>query len=159
MKFEYAIRPPVIDDAPALAHLLHGLGYFDRLQDVPIEETTASVSAALAKINASDDHTLYVAIGADGRLLGYTAVHWIPDLFLPGPEGYLSELFVVEAARGQGIGGALLDAVTVEAQRRGGSRLQLINFRHRESYRRGFYAKHGWEERPTAAIFTLFLDE
>jgi len=159
MKLGYSIRPPVIEDAPALARLLHGLGYFDRLENVPVEQTAESVRAALEKINASDDHTLYVAAGADGRLLGYTAVHWIPDLFLPGPEGYLSELFVDETARGQGIGGALLDAVTEEAHRRGGSRLQLINFRHRESYRRGFYAKHGWEERPTAANFTLYLDE
>lgn len=37
-------------------------------------------------------------------------------------------------------------------------KLQLINFRHRESYERSFYTKHGWEERPLAANFALYLD-
>ena len=30
-------------------------------------------------------------------------------------------------------------------------RLSLLNLRERESYRRGFYAKRGWTERPGAA--------
>jgi hypothetical protein len=29
----------------------------------------------------------------------------------------------------------------------------LLNMRQRESYARGFYAKHGWEERTQAATF------
>ena len=33
----------------------------------------------------------------------------------------------------------------------------LLNIRHRESYRRGFYKKIGWEERPQAANFVLPL--
>ncbi len=116
------------------------------------------MTRALETIIAGDAHTLLVAAGDEGQLLGYAAVHWIPDLFLPGPEGYLSELFVDPDARGLGIGGALLDAIVSKARDRGCSRLQLINFRHRESYVRGFYAKHGWEERPTAANFALYLD-
>ena len=159
MTLEFTIRSVAVTDAPALALLLHSLGYFDRLQNQPVEETVRSVRAALETAIAGDAHTVLVAEGADGNLLGYSAVHWIPDLFLPGPEGYLSELFVDRDARGQGIGGALLDAVTAEARQRRCSRLQLINFSHRESYQRGFYAKHGWEERPTAANFALYLDE
>jgi GNAT superfamily N-acetyltransferase len=158
MALDISIRPVVEEDAPALARLLHALGYFDRLEGVPVERTAESVTSALRTIVANDAHTLLVAVGQDGRLLGYAAVHWIPDLFLPSPEGYLSELFVDADMRGQGIGGALLDAVTAEARRRGCSRMQLINFRHRESYTRAFYAKHGWEERPTAANFALDLD-
>ena len=62
-----------------------------------------------------------------------------------------------EEARGQGIGSRLLEAVKAEAKRRGCSRLQLVNFRQRESYQRGFYAKAGWEERPDGASFVLYL--
>jgi GNAT superfamily N-acetyltransferase len=155
----FTIRSAVVADASALARLLHSLGYFDRLKTQPVEETVQSVHSALETAVAGDAHTLLVAEAKGGALLGYVAVHWIPDLFLPGPEGYLSELFVDSGSRGLGVGGALLDAITAEARQRGCSRLQLINFRHRESYRRGFYAKHGWQERPTAANFALFLDE
>ena len=101
---------------------------------------------------------LVAARAGDGGLLGYTTVHWLPCLFLPSPEGYVAELFVSQEARGQGIGRTLLDEVVEEARRRGCSRLQLINFRQRESYARGFYAKNGWEERPDAANFALSLD-
>lgn len=51
-------------------------------------------------------------------IVGYIAVHWLPYLFLPAPEGYVSELFVSESVRGQGIGTQLLETVTIEAKRR-----------------------------------------
>jgi hypothetical protein len=53
---------------------------------------------------------------------------------MAGAEGYVSELFVREPARGC-------------------TRLSLINLRQRESYRRQFYVKAGWQERGTAANF------
>jgi GNAT superfamily N-acetyltransferase len=61
------------------------------------------------------------------------------------------------AHRGQGVGGRILEAIKAEAQRRGCSRLMLLNLRIRESYQRQFYAKQGWEERSEAANFILPL--
>ena len=89
----------------------------------------------------------------NGAVLGYVAVHWVPYLIHTGPEGYISELFIRESARGQGIGARLLETVEAEAIRRGCTRLMLLNMRQRESYQREFYSKHGWEERPQAANF------
>ena len=80
-------------------------------------------------------------------------MHWLPYLFLKGPEGYVSELFVRESARGQGVGGELLRKIETEARARGCARLSLINLRNRESYMRQFYVKAGWEERAEAANF------
>jgi GNAT superfamily N-acetyltransferase len=102
-------------------------------------------------------HSVYVAETAQGELAGYLSVHWLPYLFLPGPEGYISELFVRPEARGQGIGSRLLEAAREEAEARGCTRLSLLNMRNRESYLRGFYGQHGWEERPDAANFILRL--
>ena len=93
------------------------------------------------------------AQSSDGKIVGYGSVHWLPYLFLQGPEGYVSELFVRESARGQGIGRELLRKIEAEARARGCVRLSLINLRNRESYMREFYVKSGWEERPEAANF------
>jgi GNAT superfamily N-acetyltransferase len=98
-----------------------------------------------------------VAEQAGGRIAGYVAIYWLPYLFMAGPEGFVSELFVHEVARDQGVGSRLLAAVIEEARTRGCTRLQLINFRTRESYQRGFYTRAGWEERPEAASFTYYL--
>jgi GNAT superfamily N-acetyltransferase len=84
-------------------------------------------------------------------------VHYLPYFFLPGPEGYVSELFISAEARGQGIGTALLEQVIAEARRRGCARLSLINSRTRESYQRKFYEQHGWNERIEIAVFVLPL--
>jgi len=67
----------------------------------------------------------------------------------------VSELFVREEFRGQKIGSQLLEAVKVEARNRGCFHLMLLNLRKRDSYKRQFYPKHGWEERPDAANFVF----
>jgi GNAT superfamily N-acetyltransferase len=91
--------------------------------------------------------------------VGYIAVHWLAYLFLPGLEGFISELFVREAARGAGVGRRLLEAVTQDAKKRGCYRLSLLNGRHRESYLRKFYEKLGWEERSIMVNFIYYIPE
>ncbi len=44
--------------------------------------------------------------------------------------GFVSELFIVNSARGRGLGTLLLKAIEAEAIELGCSRLQLINFRN-----------------------------
>lgn len=152
------IRKAVLDDAESLADLILDLGWFDHyFEDMTLHDARRRVKRHLERCLADDSHTLFVAQDAQGRMAGYAAVHWLPYLFLPGPEGFISELFVAEAARGQGIGARLLRAVQDEARARGCSRLSLLNMRDRESYHRRFYAKQGWTERPDAANFVLRL--
>jgi len=115
------------------------------------------VSRHLSLCTAGDSHLILVAQTSSGEIAGYCAVHWLPYLILAGPEGYVSELFIKEDFRGQGIGSQLLESVKTEAQKRGCSRLMLLNMRKRESYQRQFYSKQGWEERPDAANFVLPL--
>jgi GNAT superfamily N-acetyltransferase len=78
---------------------------------------------------------------------------------MPGPEGFVTELFVKSSARGYGVGAALLEAVIAEGKRRGCTRLSLLNNRHRESYQRGFYHKQGWQERGDLVNFIYPLGE
>ena len=106
---------------------------------------------------ADTSHSIYVAETAQYGVIGYACVHWLPYLFLPGPEGYLSELFVEQTHRGKGVGKQLLNSIVTEAKHRDCSRLMLITSRGRESYRREFYLKQGWVERDGMANFVLRL--
>jgi GNAT superfamily N-acetyltransferase len=153
------IRKATREDATSIADLLRSLGYFAHLEAEPAATTEQRVDRHLSLSLADDSHLMLVAQNPGGEILGYVAVHWLPYLFLPGPEGYVSELFVREVARSRGLGGRLLEEVKAEARRCGCWRLMLVNMRQRESYQRGFYAKKGWQERPAAANFVFNFDE
>jgi GNAT superfamily N-acetyltransferase len=141
-------------DAPALAALLQGIGWFDRFATGHPE----AHADQLAPLLAPSPHQLQlVACDAQGQLIGYCAVHWLPIAILQGWEGYVSELFIADSARGSGVGSQLLDQVTAAARSRGCRRLWLVNNRQRDSYHRGFYAQQGWQEQAQAARFVLDL--
>lgn len=153
------IRKAVLADAEGITDVLRELGaqgWFSHLVEEPREVTAARITGHLEGCVSSADHGTWVAEG-EGQVVGYVAVHWVPYLILPGPEGYISELFIREKARGQGIGTLLLEVVKEEARSRGCSRLLLENRRDRESYRRGFYRQRGWEERTHMAGFVYWL--
>ena len=161
MSANNAIRHATPDDAPQLAALLRSLERFDWLRDQPLEALVGRVRADLSAAAGSRARSVYVAAPAGeggGTIAGYLAVHWLPYLIMPGPEGFVSELFVAPAARGRGLGSRLLAAAVAEARARGCSRLGLLNNRRRESYERGFYVHHGWQERGDMANFVLYLE-
>jgi GNAT superfamily N-acetyltransferase len=151
MKFK--IRTAKFTDCPSLAELLREVGWFEFIKNKTPEEASDHVAAHLADCLADESHSVYVGVDEEGDVAGYINVHWLSYLFLPGPEGYISELFLRPSARGKGLGAELLETVKAEAHERGASRLSLLNNRSRESYERGFYQKHGWEERQLMANF------
>jgi GNAT superfamily N-acetyltransferase len=156
------VRPADRQDVTAIADLLRGMGFFERINREPPLETQARITSQLAMNNDYGDHTVLVAELANARgqshLAGYINVHWLTNL-LKGADGYISELFVREADRSNGVGSALLGAVRREASKRGCNRLLLFNLKPRESYQRGFYQKQGFEERSDGAFFTQTLSD
>jgi GNAT superfamily N-acetyltransferase len=148
-----AIRKVTTSDAGGLAALLKEIGWFDRFNSAEIGALEGQVRANLEQCLTDSSHSTFVAENEDGEIVGYGSVHWLPYLFLSGPEGYVSELFVSPAARGRGIGQELLKVIESEARARGCERLSLTNLRNRESYKRLFYIKAGWRERSEAANF------
>jgi GNAT superfamily N-acetyltransferase len=147
------IRKLSAQDAPQIAKLLKEIGGFETFKSESIEAASRQVRFHIEQCLADNSHSAFVAETSNSQIVGYGSVHWLPYLFLQGPEGYVSELFVRESARGQGIGRELLKTIETEAKARGCVRLSLINLRNRESYMRQFYVKAGWEERPEAANF------
>ncbi len=152
------IRQATNDDVAAIDAILRGREGFLEDTEEPPARTHQRIADHLNRCQADESHTVLVA--DDGReVLGYIGVHWLPYLMLSGREGFVSELFVAESARGRGVGSKLLSAVTEEAVQRECFRLMLLNRRTRESYGRGFYVKAGWTERHEFANFVLFLGQ
>lgn len=153
----YTLRAATKDDASQLAKLLKTIDWFPSLQDLSIDDLEVLVREHLHVLAESPTSTTLVAMTKDGTLLGYSNVHWLTNLYMSGPEGYVSELFLQSDARGQGLGRAFLDHLIEEAKVRGAIRLSLLNGKHRESYERDFYTKNGWEERPQMANFVYWV--
>lgn len=153
---EVELRSATLADAASLAELLRALGMFAAIADEPRDITADRVRRHLDLCLSDASHNVYVAAAAGG-VVAYCSVHWVPYLLLSGPEGFVSELFVRQEWRSRSLGARLLEVVRAEAERRGCSRLSLLNLRGRESYQRRFYEKQGWRERGEAANFLLGL--
>jgi GNAT superfamily N-acetyltransferase len=151
------IRKAKIEDAEGIVEVLQKADKSVYSMPSPYVATKEKVAMHIKMCNADKSHSIYVAENDFGQIVGYVGAHWLPYLFLNGPEGYLSELFIREEYRGDGIGTRLLETVKTEAKKRGCSRLLLLNSRKRESYQRSFYKKHGWTEREEAANFVYNL--
>jgi GNAT superfamily N-acetyltransferase len=151
------IRKAKVDDARQLALLLREIGWFETFNHGAIDTLAEQVKARLEQCLMDDSHLVLVAENADGKIAAYISAHWLPYLFMSGSEGYVSELFVGATARGRGVGRELLAAIEKEARARGCQRLSLTNLRSRESYKRQFYLKSGWQERGEAANFIRLL--
>src|SRR6478735_7554482 len=98
------IRLARAEDAAGIAATLRDLGWFAHIEDEPVEATEKRVAEQLALCAANEDHTVLVAEDENGQIVGYLAAHWFPNL-MKGGDGYISELFIREAARGKGLGG------------------------------------------------------
>jgi len=154
---EITVRKATVDDAAQLAELLRGIEFFDAIRTMTFADAMVQVEQRIQQCLADDSHSIYVAEARQDQIIGYGSVHWLPYLFMSGPEGYVSELFVRAEARSQGVGRRLLETIESEARRRGCQRLSLINLRNRQSYQRRFYPKSGWHERGEAANFVYEL--
>ena len=153
----FVLRRALPSDATSISELLHEIGYLRFINEETLPETVSRISAAIVSLSELADHVLLVAAeeGSD-IILGYAAAHYYANMLI-GNEGYVSELYLRPSATNKGIGSKLLAALEDEARSRKCRRLRLTNWRNRESYQRGFYAKRGWQENGDAAEFVRLL--
>ncbi|MCY7388249.1 MAG: GNAT family N-acetyltransferase [Burkholderiales bacterium] len=147
------IRPATIADARMIAELLANIDDYPHWKALGVNALEVMARDSLAHTHS--ERLTYVA-ELDGRLIGYASVYWLHPAFTM-VEGYVSELFIRSDASGHGAGTALLDAIKAEARAKGCQRLTLVNLKDRESYKRGFYASRGWEEKSNTVRFALDL--
>jgi GNAT superfamily N-acetyltransferase len=132
------IRKAILSDSPAIGHLLTQLGY-------PVSEDF--VRRKLASLLDDNNTDLLIGEGEDKKVIGFLAMHCIPQMDLEGSFARISYLCVDEQARGKGIGKALEGEACRLAAAKGCDRLEL----HCHSQRtdaHGFYARRGYAESP-----------
>jgi GNAT superfamily N-acetyltransferase len=115
-----------------------------------------AIAATLSVFASSAQDRILVA-ELDGKVVGYTAYHWVPFPMIQGVEVYVSDLLVAAASRGGGIGSRLLQAIETEARARGCVRVMLNNHKTDASYTRQFYPMHEFCERNDFANFVKAL--
>lgn len=151
------IRKALHEDVPVIASILRELGWFPYIDKESEAATELRIRLHLELADADDSHTVLVAEDEEIGVAGYISVHWLPYLLLSGPEGYVSEVFVREEARGKGVGTALMNDVRELAVAKRCSRLMLLSDRQRGSQEKDFYVRFGFEERPEMANMVLEL--
>jgi GNAT superfamily N-acetyltransferase len=159
MDCQINIRKAAAADAAAISKILREVGWFDWINQEDQADTEERIAAAIQEWSSDHNRLALLAEDGSGVPVGYAFAHCNPYMMLPGPEMYLSELFVRKTWRGKGVGRALLGRVESFARSRGCSRLMVVTGKHRESYARGFYSNCGWVERPYIANFILPLDD
>ena len=126
------IREAIPKDAPAMAALIVALGY---------EVTAAEVRARLGALRKAGQTAL---VADRGGLLGVLTTSRMTVLHRPRPVGRISMLVVAEAARGGGIGRALV----AEAEKRlaaAGCGMIEVTSNSKRLRAHAFYEKLGYE--------------
>lgn len=151
-KTDITIRPLKPSDIAEVMQLHRELGW-----NPAFKADGSTLKQRLEALITEDDALLLVA-EMNGQVVGYIHGEIVTYLLFAGREMLVSELFVMEKARGAGAGKALLGAIEAQAVQRKCFRISVLNSRERESYKRGFYPSLGYEERSQTANFTKRLD-
>lgn len=157
---ELKAREAQVEDAEAMAIILREIGWSERRNALPLEEVSKLIVKLIEHCQKDKEgHTTLVAVDGNNQVIGFINVHWIPFIMLGSWEGYVSDVFVGPEASGRGVGRLLVEAIMEEGSKRGCKRLMLTNGKERQSYKRGFYSKLGWTERPQVANFVYYYGE
>ena len=126
------IRPAEKDDHPALSRILLQIAglHADMRPDIFLAASRKYDKKQLAEMLKNPDTPVLVAADAQGQVLGYAmlqmkAVGDQHPVLKPRRYLYVDDLCVDEAARGQGIGRALMDAVWDLARAREIEKIEL----------------------------------
>jgi ribosomal protein S18 acetylase RimI-like enzyme len=149
---QISIRPLREADLDAIMRLHRELGWNPAFR--------ADGSTLRQRLSAliNEESALLLVAEQDNDVVGYIHGEIVTYLLFAGSEMLISEVFVMEEARGQGVGRSLIEAMETEAVKQRCFRISVLNSRERESYKRGFYPSLGYEERSGTAVFIKRLD-
>jgi ribosomal protein S18 acetylase RimI-like enzyme len=136
---EHAIRRAGVADADDVGRLLHDFNTeYDEYTPGP-----EAMGKRIAELLGSGDVT--VLIGGTGPD-GLAVLRFRPSLWSETLDCYLEELYVVPDRRGQGLGGALMEAA-IETARAEGARYMDLGTAETDTAARALYEKLGFSNR------------
>jgi ribosomal protein S18 acetylase RimI-like enzyme len=153
----HLVRRADADDAAVVGRLLHD---FNREFDEPTPEPAALAERLRQLIEGGDTLVLLAGDGPDGlAVLRFRAAIWSSGL-----ECYLAELYVTPAARGHGLGRALLGAALRQARARGADTMDIgvdePDLAARRLYESlGFTNRAGGADGPVMYVYERELDD
>lgn len=115
---EHQVRLAGVEDAPAVARLLHD---FNTEFDDPTPGV-ADLTVRMRRLLDEDEAT--VLLGGEGPD-AIAVLRFRPSLWADSPDAYLEELYVAPARRGAGLGRTVLDVAMAAARDRGAGRIEL----------------------------------
>jgi GNAT superfamily N-acetyltransferase len=96
-------------------------------------------------IEGRDTEYLLGAVDSDSPPAGVCQLRFRHSVWMAAEDCWLEDLYVAEAARGSGLGGALIDHAIARARARGCRRVELDTSEANQGARR-LYARHGFSE-------------
>ncbi len=145
------VRPVTHDDLPALLGLIADYQRFYG-NSAPDDDHNAAFFGAF--VTGGERGMLLAAYDEDGAPAGYTCLYWTFSSISASDVVLLNDLYVRPAARGAGVGDALLAAARDVAVRRGASHLRWCTELHNRRAQR-LYERVGAER---IALFEYEID-
>ena len=139
-------RPATLTDAPAILEMMHD---FNRHEAIAFDK--GSFAPRLATLVADPTLGGALVFTVDDAAVGYAIVTFGYDLEYGGRDAFLTELFIVDAARGQGGGKRALAAAEAFAKAGGAHALHLL-VRHDNSTARALYDGAGYHAEPRVVM-------
>jgi|SRR5947209_816081 len=134
------------EDVPAILPMMEE---FNAEEAIPFDR--AVFTPRLERLVSDPSLGKVLLFEADGRPCGYAIVTWGYDLEYGGRDSFLTELFVVPAERGHGIGRLALGAAE-EAARSGGAHAVHLLVRHENAQAIRLYQRAGYRTEPRAVM-------
>ncbi len=150
---EIPVREATVEDAPAIARLLHDFNTEYGERTPPVAELTRHAERMLRE---GEMTVLLAGEGPEGLAL----LRFRPSVWTEQQEAYLQELYVVPDLRGQGIGEALMGAVLSTCREHDAAWIEL-NTGETDVAARSLYRKLGFtnEEGPEGAAMLYYERE
>ncbi|MBA2239634.1 MAG: GNAT family N-acetyltransferase [Solirubrobacterales bacterium] len=131
------VRPATPEDAELVAAMLHDFNSEFGDPTPGTEVLTRRVSAFI------ESGEMTYLLGGEGPE-GFAQVSFKPSVWSDEPVGYLEELYVRPARRGQGIGRSIMAAVMALARERGAAGMEVVTGES-DTAARGLYESFGFE--------------